>query len=264
MFMNFRRVWVLTKPSIGKIIDIYDSSVVYLSLIVLIICSTVALGWNGQNVIFLGISQELYGSVREEALQGILHEFFSWWWIFTAFFYLLPRLLSPLGDSFLVSQSLWLRLTPCTPFELAFSKILWVISCGIWVGFLGIIWAFISSLFHHLPLYPSKLLVDILGMSSYIFLAGGIVLALDFGLMIDYSGRRLISTIALFTPILLLLSSLATSKLIDNEYVALFPYSAPFARLSYETMYHFLMAAVVGVLLLGLHGLIRSRYSVHK
>ncbi len=260
--MKFFRVWVLAKPFVLKIININDPSRIYLSLIVLIICSTVALGWNGQNVTFLGIPQQLYGSVQEKALQLILQEFFSYWWIFTAIFYLVPHLLSPLGDNFLVSQSLWLRLTPCTPFELAFSKILRVIFCAIWVGFLGIIWALISSLFHDLD--TLKLLLDVLGITSYIFLTGGIVVALDFGLMIGDSGRTSILIIALFSPIFLFLSSLATNRLINNKFVAFFPYSAPFTRLSPETMSHFLMAAVIGVILLGLHSLIKARYSVYK
>ncbi|NJM69263.1 MAG: hypothetical protein HC862_02985 [Scytonema sp. RU_4_4] len=223
----------------------------------------VGLGWNGRSVTLFSIPLESCCSSREQALLGILHEHFSWVWVFIAFVFVLPKLLSPLGDSFLVSHVLWLRLTSCLSYEIAIARAALVIICSLWLCALGFFWVLINSLFHQIPLI--KLLIDVEGLVSYVLLSSGIVVALDFGLSIDYSGRRFISSFAFLIPSLLLLIFTLIS---NTKYANYFPYTIPFitgappyTQLSVAIPYHFGSAAVLGILLLCFHVMSKVQYS---
>lgn len=257
--MKLERISILLQPYISRLIKSLELPLICLTGIIL---STLPVSWYGEAICFFKIPLDLYGDNRELALKLLMHEFFSWAWILIAFFYLLPRLLSPLGESFLVSQKLWLRLTPCQPHEIAFSRAICVISWGLWLGILSFVWALSTAFYHQIP--PTTLLIDVAGLVSHVFLSGGIILALDLGLAVDYSGRKLLSTLALFAPILSLLIGFGLSRTLEAKYAIFLPYASPFARLSSENVYHFGTAAVIGFLLLSLHWIIKFRYSVVK
>lgn len=213
------------------------------------------IGWNGRSVTLFTIPIESCCDSKEKAVLGILHEHFSWVWFFVALFHLFPQLLSRLQDSFLVSQSLWLRFTPCLPYEVAISRALKVILYGVWIAILGIIWGLLNAVLHQVSF--SSLLLDILGIFSYVLISGGVVTVFDFGLSIGYTGRRLISTIALFIPVVCLMIFIIVK---DSMYSKNFPYAVPFLtssesfnEVSGGVQSHFIMAAIVGFLLLLVH-----------
>jgi hypothetical protein len=257
--MKLQRISILLQPYISKLIKSLELPLICL---IGIIISTLPVSWNGEAICFFKIPLDLYGDNRELALKLLMHELFSWAWIFIAFSYLLPRLLSPLGESFLVSQKLWLRLTPCQPHEIAFSRAICVISWGLWIGSLSSTWALSTAFYHHIR--PTTLLIDVAGLVSYVFLSGGIILALDLGLAVDYSGRKLLATLALFAPILSMLIGLGLSRTLEEQYAMLLPYASPFTRLSSENIYHFGTATLIGFLLIISHWIIKFRYSVVK
>lgn len=261
--MNLQRIYILAKPHISKVLQKYHLPLI--CLLIGISISTFPIGFNEQHVTFF----QLQWGKSEEDLLRLLHELFSWVWLFAALPYFLRGLLQPLGDSSLVSQMLWLRFTPCLPHEVALARAIWVISWGIWLGILGLGWALATVLFHHLfhllPLntFP-KLLLNIEGMVSHVLLSGGIVAALASSLPVDdYSGRRLVANFASFIPLMLTPIYIAVRK---AEHAAFFPYALPFAKavaIDSETILHFGMAAVLGVLLLGLHVITKFGYSIH-
>ena len=252
---NLKIVFILAKPYIIQTITSYCLFIVLFSGILI---STFPVSWNGENLTFFQIPLEVYGGSREQALISILHEFFSWSWIFLAF-YVLFKLLLPLGDSFLVSQLLWLRLTPCLPWQVATARVLWVISYAFLCGFLGCIWVLITVYFHQVsPIYP---LLDVFGFICHVIFSAGIITCLDWGLQFDYFLKRIIAFIALIIPILLQLIYLIIEQILDPKYTKFFPYAVPFASPSKENFYHFGILGLIGVLLLVIHIASKAKYS---
>ena len=253
--MNFNRVSILIKPYLNKIARSYRLILVF--LVVAIAISTFPVGWDGENATFLMLP---WGNSEEDFIE-MLHELFSWLWLILALPYVLRGLLLPLGDSTLVSQTLWLRLSNCSPLEVSTARSLLVIVWGLWLGGLGTIWLVITSLFHYwfyqFPLGAfSKLLLDILGITSYVILSGGIVVFSDFFLAVgDYSSKRLVAAVSAFISIMLAIvyTTLSSSNV---EYAAFFPYATPFAQAianEKETFHHFFAAGLLGILLLIAH-----------
>lgn len=253
--INFQRIWTLTQLDIERIV-LSRASLYFLYMpFGIFTIVDLGLGWNGRSAVLFTIPLELCCDSREKAILGILHEHFSWVWIAVIAMHLLPQLLSRLQDSFLVSQSLWLRFTPCLPSEVAISRVLQVIFYGIWIGILGTIWALANSLIHQVSF--ASLLLDVLGIVSYVILSGGIVSILDFGLALGYSERRIIAPVALLIPILLTIVYLLLK---DSPYAEFFPYSSPlitgsevFTELFGGVISHFAMAIITGFILLSLH-----------
>ena len=252
--INLNKAWVIVKPEIIKLLKSYHL------LILLgggIIIATVPFGWYQEQLTFFNIPLEGYQGARETVYINLLHELFSWAWIYITL-YLLRRLLLPLGDSFSVSQLLWLRLTHCSPWEIAAARAMWVIAYGVWLGFLGLIWVLVTSLYHHI--YSANLLLDILGLVSYIIFAGGMIAVLDFHREFDYFSKRVIAVVALFFPSLLDLVKLGIDNSIDAHYARFFPFTHPFARVTSENLYHFGVAGILGLFFLGFHILSKLKY----
>lgn len=251
--MKYQRVWALAKLRISKIIENYHLPLI--GLLFGIFITTFPVAWNQEHVTFF----QLQWGTSEEDLLSLLHELFSWVWLFAVLPYFLRGLLQPLGDSSLVSQMLWLRFTSCLPLEVALARAIWVIGWGLWLGTLGFLWASVTFLFHHffyhLPVttFP-KLLLNVEGLVSHVLLSGGIVAALASSLPVDdYSGRRLVSTVASFIPLMLTPIYIALRRV---KYAVFFPYTLPFAKtvaIDSETILHFGMATLIGILLLSTH-----------
>ena len=256
--INLNKVWVIIKPQVIKLVKSYHW---LLLLVGGVIIATLPFSWYQEQLRFFTIPLEAYQGAKETAFIALLHELFSWAWIYIAFD-VLWRLLLPLGDSFSVSQLLWLRLTPCSPWEIAAARAIWVMAYGVWVGVLGIIWVLVSSLYHQIS--PTNLLLDVLGLVSHIIFAGGIVVVLDFGLEGDYFTKKVIAVVALFVPCLLDLVRLAIDNFVDTQYVRFFPYTHPFARLTLDNLFHFGIVGIVGLVFLGLHIVSKLQYSSVK
>jgi len=253
--INLDKAWVIVKPEIIKLLKSYHL------LILLgggIIIATVPFGWYQEQLTFFNIPLEGYQGARETVYINLLHELFSWAWICIAF-YVFSGLLLPLGDSFSVSQLLWLRLTPCFPWEIAAARAIWVIAYGVWLGFFGLIWVLVTSLYHHI--LSANLLLDVLGLVSYIIFAGGMIAVLDFDLAFDHVSKRVIVFVALFFPSLLDLVKLGIDNSIDAHYARFFPFTHPFARVTSENLYHFGVAGILGLFFLAFHILSKLKYS---
>ena len=255
--INLNKAWVIVAPEIIKLFKSYHLLIL---LVVGIISATLPFSWDGEQLTLFNIPFEGYQGTRETVYINLLHELFSWAWIYIAFYYVLRRLLIPLGDSFSVSQLLWLRLTPCFPWEIAAARAIWVIAYGVWLGFLGLIWVLVTSLYHHI--YPANVLLDVLGLVSYIIFAGGMIAVLvDFDLEFDYVSKRVIVFFSLFLPSLLDLLKIGIGGLFHSQYIRFFPYTHPFAMLTSENLYHFGVAGILGLFFLGFHILSKLKYS---
>ncbi|MBD1886509.1 hypothetical protein [Microcoleus vaginatus] len=253
--IDLNKAWVMVKPEIIKLLKSYHLLIL---LVGGIIIATLPFSWDGEQLTFFNIPLEGYQGARETVYINFLHELFSWAWIYIAVDVLI-RLLLPLGDSFSVSQLLWLRLTPCFPWEIAAARAIWVIAYGVWLGFFGVIWVLVTSLYHHI--LSANLLLDVLGLVSYILLAGGMIAVLDFDLAFDHVSKRVIVFVALFFPSLLDLVKLGIDNSIDAHYARFFPFTHPFARVTSENLYHFAVAGILGLFFLAFHILSKLKYS---
>lgn len=253
--IDSNKAWIIVKPEIVKLLKSYHLLIL---LVVGIIIATIPFSWDGEQLTLFNIPFEGYQGARETVYINFLHELFSWAWIYIAVDVLL-RLLLPLADSFSVSQLLWLRLTPCFPWEIAAARAIWVIAYGVWLGFFGVIWVLVTSLYHHI--LSANLLLDVLGLVSYILLAGGMIAVLDFDLAFDHVSKRVIVFVALFSPFLLDLVKLGIDNSIDAHYAKFFPFTHPFARVTSENLYHFAVAGILGLFFLAFHILSKLKYS---
>ncbi|MDF0552489.1 hypothetical protein [Kamptonema sp. UHCC 0994] len=253
--IDLNKTWIIVKPEIIKLIKSYHLLILLGAGIIIV---TQFYGWDKESLTIFNIPLEGYHGSRETVYKNLLHEWFSWAWIYITF-YVLLRLLLPLGDSFSVSQLLWLRLTPCSPWEIAAARAIWVIAYGVWLGFLGLIWVLVTSLYHHI--YPANVLLDVLGLVSYIIFVGGMIAVLDFDPECDYFSKRVIVFFALFLPSLLDLLKIGIGGLFHSQYIRFFPYTHPFAMLTSENLYHFGVAGILGLFFLSFHILSKLKYS---
>ena len=224
-----------------KTLSIYLLSILFLSLIV----------WSGDSGTLVlqlpGISDiplPLYGNDREQSILLLLSQGFSWCWLFLASFYMLPRLLFPLGDLSLVEQSLWLRLSSYHPRELALVKALWVAYWAILFALLGSIWIVVAGLFHGVP--PHKLLELAIGQSAYVVLCGGVLSIFDSFLKTDLSERKVLSTAVFCMPLILLLIFFGVKDSLPSTVADIFPYALPFTWGLENNWHHFISALVIG------------------
>jgi len=87
----------------------------------------------------------LIGINRKESITHFLHiEILASWVL--VFIYLFSSLFYPLGNSFLLSHKLWLRLTQCKPHQIILSKAIWVLAYAIFLSGLTAIWATLTAM----------------------------------------------------------------------------------------------------------------------
>lgn len=257
MIMRLQVIAILAKHYFGKV----SQHIGLLGLFLVgILLSTLPVGWDqhSSNVTFFGFPLELYGHSREESLSALLNEFFSWAWIIVALFYL-SKLLKRLSESFSVNEMLWLRLIPCSPYEVAVARACWVIGSALALGTLGAIWVLTCSVFHQVGF--DGLFVNVEGLVSHVLLSGGIVVALNLVIEIGESEQNSISVISLLTPMILTPIYLGINKLADTNYTLFFPYTIPFNRGLQNTIFHFGVTALIGTFLLCLHAVAKFRFS---
>lgn len=258
--INIQRVLILVRMYINSKIELISLPIMLCLAGILIF--TTLVGDDREAITFLGLNMKSFsygysGNFENKniALISYIDDWFSTAWLIIAFFYLFPRLLAPLGNSFSISQLLWLRFTRCLPHEISTARALWVIIFATWLGFLGICWALPIALFHHIS--PKQLLLDIGGLVSHVLLSGGIITVLNFNLKISDEQRRLISATALITPLfLLLIYSILGQNSLLGDYAKFLPYTFPFTREFQDRGLHFGISAVVGIFLLAFHILI--------
>lgn len=220
--------------------------------------STFAVNWDEGSVTFFGFPLELYGSSRETSLITLLNELSSWAWLIIALVYLLPNLLQRLSESLSINNTLWLRLVPCSPYEVAMARVVFVLIFATFIGVFGIAWASICAFYHQISIV--SLMINIEGLVSHILLASGLILAFDVGFS-NTLERNFNSFLALISPLPLILIYLSLNGLLEQGYMKFFPFVIPFnSGLSYLSS-HFSVTALVGMSLLVLHIISNLKYS---
>lgn len=242
-------------------IKFHIPEVIKYSLLYLIIMSggiaicTIPLKWNNKSVSYFGLRVDTSLQGSQSFVIELLHNFYFIGWLLIAILFLFG-LLFPLGNSFLVNQTLWLRLTPCSPYEVAVSRAIWIIIYALFLGLLSFIWAVSCTLLNHIPLNSllteNSLLIDIQGLVSHVILSGGIVVFLDFNIK-NFISRMFISIVAWMIPIILVI--IYIPLLITNPegiLTKIFPYTEPISLINSlpNNGKHFFASAVLGCLLL--------------
>lgn len=278
--MNIQKIWLLLIPYLMKMVKLepFSNAVFgflkndlginfnevwkyclfyFIILFSLVGISTFPLSYTDHSVSYFGL--ELYTSSitasRDFAIE-LLQDFYLIGWLGISLLFLFGLLL-PLGNSFLVNQTLWLRLTPCLPHEIAATRAIWVILYALFMGFLSLIWAVLCTWINDFPL--NSLLVDIEGLMSHILISGGMVVFIDFNIK-NYLSRMFISIIAVVIPIILIIAYIPISLISPLGMIAkFFPYTMPVAivKLLPDNQTHFLATAILGLLLLFLSVVIK-------
>ncbi|KPQ39461.1 MAG: hypothetical protein HLUCCO16_07665 [Phormidium sp. OSCR] len=258
--MSFSRIFVLSKTFFVKL----GSPLVFLvPLIILLIGFIIVfpLSWNGENLTFLSTPIDAYLGSRDKVFMDLIHELLSWGWMLLSLYWVFV-LFIPLSHSFLVSELLWIRLTPCLPIEVAAARVLAVIIYGAAFSLISVIWTIMVCVIKQVS-WSSILLLDSFGIFSCIVLSGGLVVGAS-GLGINSSSRRslatMISVIAALVPSLLRLINSSLSDIL-GDYSKFFPHATPFSVFYTDTAFHLASALLVGCSLLIFHVVYSSAYS---
>jgi len=243
--MEYKKVLTLIIPKIKEMINTKG----VILLFILQISSVFIIQYDGENVLLHTIIIHS-DTNKKEALEFVFYEYFSLSWIFLSTLYLLPKLLLPLTNSFSINQMLWLRLTPCSPIEIAITRVLWVISWAIWLSISGII-TMLLIIYHH-KIFLNNLFLDIGGLISYIILTGGIVITwTNFNYKIDSLKKTLITIASLCSTIIFGYIYYTFPNIIFRK---ILPIALPFS--SYflpDRSIHFCATALIGCFLLIIH-----------
>ncbi|MTJ08614.1 hypothetical protein [Anabaena sp. UHCC 0204] len=280
--MNIQKIWLLLIPYLMKMVklepfshavfgflkndlgikfnisEVVKYSVFYFSILSLLVgFSTLPLSYNDNSFSYFGLEFPT-SSLTASRNFGIelLQDFYLIGWLGISLLFLFGLLL-PLGNSFLVNQTLWLRLTPCLPYEIAAARAIWVIIYALFMGLLSLIWAVLCTWINDFPL--NSLLVDIEGLMSHILISGGMVVFIDFNIK-NYLSRMFISIIAVVIPIILIIAYIPISLINSVGMITkFFPYTMPLAlvKLLPDNQTHFLVTAGLGLLLLFLSVVIK-------
>ena len=243
--MSYKKLLTLIKPKINEMISTRGVILIFLLQII----SVFIIQYDGENVFLLNTIVVNSGINKKEALEFVYYEYFSLSWILFSTLYLLPKLLLPLSNSFSVNQLLWLRLTPCSPIEIATTRVLWVISWAIWLSFSGIIWLLLI-IYHH-RIFLDNIFLDITGLASYIIFTGSIVITCTNFYNVYSFNKTLISLGSLCSNIIFCYIYYAFPNIIFKKFL---PIALPFSKYFLpDRNVHFIMAALIGSFLLIIH-----------
>jgi hypothetical protein len=191
-----------------------------------------------------GVALEGYGVEGVGGpLRAFLRECLSWWWLVAAVGYVLPVLLLPLAGSFAPSQVLWLRLTPCSPRDVALARAA-RLGLGLFaLAALGLPAAAAMTLWHGVPL--AAVLDVAAGLPAHALLAGGVVLAAGPALKTP-AGRALAAFVGFLAPLFAFLVYAALGPRLPAGLRPWWPYAVPFVPAWGEPARHVLAAAGLG------------------
>jgi len=88
-----------------------------------IVVMTLGLHWDGTQVCSSGLCRTAFGESpdREAALTRLLTEFYAWAWLIVGLSYCCHRP-AAVANGFSLTHTLWLRLLPCHPREVAIAR----------------------------------------------------------------------------------------------------------------------------------------------
>jgi hypothetical protein len=185
--------------------------------------------------------------LREHAIQELIRETLSWWWLVVVFLYVLPTLLLPLARSFSIEQMLWLRLAPCTARDIAAARACRVIVAALSLTALSALFASASSIYHATAASDALLAASEVG--THVVLACGILLILAPSLS-SPTARLVCAFVALSSPMLLYFTYAALESFLPAVCSRYWPYVVPFEPFNLRGQGHTIATAAVGTCLL--------------
>lgn len=234
-----------------------------LCLIGLIIFSPFSFYAEDGQVFFLGTAMKSYtyssalpGNLAASELNRFVEEFLIIGWWLVAAIELPLILLVPLVDSFSVSQTIWIRLTSCSPVELSLVRFFWVITYALWLFTTGSLFIFPIAQLQGISPYPG--LIDVLGLASFTSLCGGITVITMSIIRSIFSydetiPRFLVIGISFLAPIGLYLIFSLIYLYVGNS-PRYFPYAIGYPSIKLvNASKHFLASLGVGITLLIMH-----------
>ncbi|NUO00597.1 MAG: hypothetical protein HUU01_08275 [Saprospiraceae bacterium] len=218
------------------------------------IIAVVFSGWDeNQKVIrVFGFPLERFslGKTKHEALRVWFYEIISLIWIALIFF-IYSKVIVPINQSFVVSQSLWLRLSPLSNVEVAISRVLFIVVVAFGLGCVVLALAILYMLLSGSNFYD--LLIPVYGVIGYVLLSGGLVVAIPPLPTADRVSKQ-IRTIAAtaFIPFLLYYP---IGYNISEAVSGFAPFAIPFVAetIGFRAERPFISAGITGLFLLLIH-----------
>jgi hypothetical protein len=200
------------------------------------------------------------GRSREQAVELLLAELFSWAWLAVGALYLLPSVLIPLAGSFSVSSTMWARLSPATPREVAAARLARAVPPAALLALLGLSWAAACAAAHDIP--AAGLLGHAMGPAAHLLCAAGVVVLLGPRVSGD-PGRVLLAFLACLAPVALFLLFVTFAARWQSDLRPWWPYACPFAAHLGDQGQHVAATAALGAALLVLSVVCRGGRVVH-
>lgn len=200
---------------------------------------------NYEMVRFLSIKVGNVGDTRVFALQDIFVQLFQLTWLIVLFFYNPMYVLIPISQSYTVSNTLWLRLSPVSHVCIEIMRSLIIFGIALFFYFAGIIWAMSFSIFHGVGI---RLLIQpATSLLGFMFMTGGLMMWVSPGIRANTEIRYAVSIIVSAIPLILFIFRHSLSNILGLLLPYAYPYSS--ANLSSATLKASISAALFGVIL---------------
>lgn len=246
--MRLRRVAVLNSIRCSGLIT-EGLALVGLLFFLGVATLTLGVGWDGRRISFLTVPLDGYGvgGGREETISFLLVENYSWAWLIVGMAYVLPTLLLPLASSYSLSETMWLRLLPCEPREVALARVCRVAAVSGVSTLLSLVWVAVCVVYHKLPAGP--LLTAVLGFQAHLLWSSGLV-AVSGNWLRTGTDRAVVAIGAMLLPLIAFMIFLAAGRRLPATYKAWIPYAAPFTHTFGRATTNFAMGAAIGLALI--------------
>lgn len=212
------------------------------------IAFTFAVKWNDEasTLEFAGLNLGMGGSNgRFWSLKYAFYDLFIAGWIVVVFF-VFNKVLMPVTTSYMVSQSLWLRLASTNNTTLVISRIFQVFSATGLVFFISLIWVLAYSFRHQIGFH--ELVAAVYGASGYVLLSGGIIILLSGKPTTGIERRYAFVVLAMSIPVLLYL--IGKNANVIRRFDGFFPYALPLGLkdTTFESVRAYKTAGMIGAI----------------
>lgn len=209
---------------------------------------TFSIQWNSEfgKVQFLNVLVGLNGEPREYALQYAFFDYFKLTWVVLLLVFFPWKVLSPISESYTVSNTLWLRLSSATDLSITIYRVLIILITTVVVASISFFWIMLFSIIQSIPI--SMLWEAGLAITSYVLFSGGLIISLRGKSTLPLNIRQIFVILAWIVP----LSFYAFRVFFSERMHGFFPFSFPYGanELSYKTIRASFSACALGILLL--------------
>lgn len=208
--------------------------------------------WNEDKlevVIFSVVNLDLPSFNRELCLAYVFDDFFALYWLVVVFIFIPKLSFNRLINSFTISNLLYLKLSPVSPFQIKLYRTSIVFGTALFYSGISLVLAIIYCFVHNIPARGP--LISIFGLFTHIIFSGGLLLIFQLPLNAELPDRRRWLYFFILFPVVVYIFC---NQLIDNVNGFL-PFTTPFVLRTkgFAVLKSLNLATFLGILFIFVH-----------